>query len=71
VNGFEEPGSPTDDLHEISADDPEPPTVDALEAELTGVEDAMALLQKGDVEAAEAAIEVLENPVEPSQVESE
>jgi hypothetical protein len=55
----------------MSADDAELPSVDALESQLTGVEDAMDLLQKGDAEAAEAAIESLENPVEPAKTESE
>lgn len=70
MNGHEAPGAP-DDLHEMSADDVELPTVDALESQLAGVEDAMDLLQKGDADAAEVAIESLENPSEPIKGENE
>lgn len=70
MNGHDAPGA-TEDLHEMSADDAELPSVDSLESQLTGVEDAMDLLQKGDADAAEAAIESLENPVEATTGESE
>ncbi len=55
-----EPGPEVEPGHDI---EPGVPGVDELEDRLWGIEDAMATLQDGDLEAAATAIEALEADV--------
>ncbi len=56
----ETPSAPesTEGLDEVPGTDK---TVDELEGELTGLQDAMDQVQRGDLDAAEASIATLEN----------